>query len=89
MAELLTECKKGLGIPESSSDFDGVIQQKIMAVKSFMAGAGVSDTMMEDDLAVGIIVLGVTDLWSMTGGEIKFSSVFFTLLSQLSIRSGV
>jgi hypothetical protein len=86
---LLRECKIGLGLPEDSSDFDAVIKQKILAVKSFMSGAGVSAALMEDDLATGVIVLGVTDLWSMTGGEVNFSPVFYILLNQLSVRSGV
>lgn len=84
-AELLTECKKGLNIQVESTDFDGVLTQKLFAVKSFMLGAGVSSTMLEDDLAVGAIVMGVTDLWNMEGGEIKFSPVFYSFVSQLAI----
>lgn len=87
--DLLIECKKGLSLPNDSTDFDGVILQKIMAVKSFMTGAGVSSVVMNDDLSVGVIVLGVTDLWNLTGGETKFSPVFFVLLNQLSSRSEV
>jgi len=83
--ELLNECKKGLGIPSVSMGFDGVLTQKLLAVKSFMKRAGASDAIMADDLAVGVIVMGVTDLWSVGGGEIKFSSAFITLLSQLAM----
>jgi len=86
-AELLIECKKGLNIPVTGTGFDGVLTQKLLAVKSFMKGAGVSDEMMDDDLAVGVIVIGVTDLWSLQGGEVKFSPAFYTLLSQLAIGS--
>ncbi len=86
-AELLTECKKGLGIPISNINFDGALMQKLLAVKAYMRNAGVSDTMMACDLAVGIIVAGVTDLWNIQGGETKFSPVFHTLLSQLAITS--
>ncbi len=86
-AELLAECKKGLNIQVESSAFDGVLNQKLLAVKSYMKRAGVSDEMMVDDLSVGIIVLGVADLWNVGGGEIKFSPVFSILLSQLAIGS--
>ena len=84
-AELLTECKKGLNIQVESSAFDGVLTQKLLAVKSFMKRAGVSDELMLDDLAVGVIVMGVADLWNEGGGEIKFSPAFNTLLSQLAM----
>jgi len=86
-AELLAECKKGLNIQVESLAFDGVLSQKLLAVKSYMKRAGVSDEMMVDDLAVGVIVMGVADLWNVGGGEIKFSSAFNTLLSQLAIGS--
>ena len=83
-AELLIECKKGLGMPVEGTEFDGVLTQKLLAVKSFMKRAGVSDETLEDDLAVGVIVMGVGDLWNIQGGEIKFSPAFNTLLSQLA-----
>jgi len=84
-AELLTASKIGLNIQVESSAFDGVLTQKLLAVKSFMKRAGVSDDSMLDDLAVGVIVMGVADLWSAGGGEIKFSPAFNTLLSQLAM----
>ena len=84
-AELLIECKKGLGIQADSTAFDGVLTQKLLAVKGFMTGAGVSAEMMATDLAVGVIVMGVTDLWKVEGGESKFSPAFYTLVSQLAM----
>lgn len=84
-AELLIECKKGLNIQVDAIDFDGVLTQKLLAVKSFMRRAGVSEEAIVDDLAVGIIVMGVADLWNFGGGEIKFSPAFYTLLSQLAL----
>jgi hypothetical protein len=88
-AELLIECKKGLGIQVGSTAFDGVLTQKLLAVKSYMKGAGVTDEAMADNLAVGVIVMGVADLWKVEGGEIKFSPAFYTLLSQLAIGGNV
>ncbi|MHB9095901.1 MAG: Ig-like domain-containing domain [Eubacteriales bacterium] len=88
-AELLIECKKGLNIQVTSTAFDSVLTQKLLAVKSYMKSAGVSDEALLDDLAVGVIALGVTDLWNAGGGEIKFSPAFHTLLGQLAIGSSV
>ena len=84
---LILECKIGLSIPVESTEFNHVLGQKIMAVKSFMKGAGVSDEVLEDDLSLGVIVLGVTDLWNLVGGETKFSTTFMVLMNQLAIRS--
>jgi hypothetical protein len=86
-AELLVACKVGLNIPVASTAFDGVLSQKLLAVKGYMKGAGVSDVTLASDTAVGAIVVGVTDLWNIQGGEIKFSPVFHTLLTQLAIAS--
>lgn len=86
--ELLIECKKGLNMPVESNNFDGALTQKILAVKAFISNAGVNDTYLASDLAVGLIVIGVTDLWNITGGDIKFSPVFFTILTQLVLKSG-
>ena len=84
-AELLIECKKGLGMQVDSDAFDGLLTPKVLAVTSFMKRAGVSDLMMADDLAVTTIVTGVADLWNVKSGEIKFSPVFYTFLSQLAM----
>lgn len=84
--ELLLECKKGLDIPATSTDFDAVLLQKIAAVKGFMIGAGASEENMSSALAISTLVLGVSDLWNSKSGEINFSPVFCTLLVQL--RSG-
>ena len=85
--DFLAECKKGLNIPVTTTDFDGTLNQKLLAVKSYMSGAGVSDTMMEDALAVAVVVLGVTDLWNIKSGEVEFSPAFGMLVEQLAVRS--
>lgn len=87
--ELLIECKKGLNIPLDSTNFDGTLNQKILIVKSYLLGAGVSEIMLVDDLSMGTIVMGVTDLWNISGGTIKFSPLFYDFATQLVIRSGV
>ena len=85
--ELLIECKKGLNMPTASTGFDGVLSQKLLAVKAFLKGAGVSDELLDSSLSVCVIVMGVTDLWNIQGGGINFSPAFYTLLSQLAIGS--
>lgn len=83
-AELLVECKKGLNIPVESIDFDGILNQKLLAVKMFLKNAGVSEEKINTELGTGTIVMGVSDLWELKSGEVKFSPVFFTFANQLS-----
>jgi hypothetical protein len=83
--DLLSECKKGLSIPLESQDFDSLLNQKLLAVKLHMKTAGVTDDKLTNDLAVAVIVMGVSDLWELKAGEVKFSPVFFTLVSQLAM----
>ena len=63
-----------------------MLTQKLLAVKSYLTGAGVSDAMLADDLATATIVLGVADLWNIQSGEVKFSPVFAMLVTQLATR---
>lgn len=81
--DLLEECKKGLGI--QSDGMDSVLNQKLMAVKGFMASAGVSSEKMVSELGVGVVVMGVTDLWELESGKVKFSPAFYTLVTQLAM----
>lgn len=82
---LLTECKLGLGIQEDTTAFDGVISQKITLVKSFMRRAGVSGETLASEDAVGVIVMGVGDIWSQEAGAVKFSPAYISLVSQLAL----
>jgi len=88
-AGLLIECKKGLGMSISSTNFDEPLTQKLLAVKQYMIFSGVSETMLDNDLAVGAIVMGVTDIWNIQGGGIKFSPLFYGFVTQLAIKSEV
>lgn len=85
--ELLEECKIGLGIETTETSFNGILTQKLKAVKSYMIGAGVSTAMLEDDLSVNTIVLGVSDLWNISSGDAKFSMIFTQSVIQLTGRS--
>ena len=87
--ELLVECKKGLGMPLFGTNFDGPLTQKILTVKMYMLGAGVSGSTIDNDLATGTIVMGVIDIWSIEGGGTKFSPLFYDFVTHLAIRSQV
>ena len=82
--ELLVECKKGLNISLDTTALDGILTQKILAIKSFMRNAGMPETRIDDDLAVGVIVMGVADIWELKGGEAKMSPAFYMFLNQLT-----
>jgi len=83
-AELLIECKKGLGQPLTPIEaIDRPIIQKLQVVKGFMLGAGVAEESFTNPVAIGAIVCGVTDIWNLEGGNIKFSPLFYILLNQL------
>jgi hypothetical protein len=86
---LLVECKKGLGMPTTVNNFDGPLTQKLLAVKMYMSGSGISNTMIDSDLAVGAIVMGVIDIWNVEGGGNKFSPLFYDFLTHLAIKSEV
>lgn len=84
-ANLLTECKIGLNLSlEPNDEIDKTLDQKINAVKMYMIGAGVREEMITSPLGIGVVVMGVTDLWELRAGEVKFSPVFHTLVTQLA-----
>jgi hypothetical protein len=85
--DLVAECKKALGIAGAVTAFDDRITQKAAIVKGYMQNAGVSDAVIDSDMAVGVIAMGVIDMWSLEGGAAKFSPAFHTLLAQLSFVS--
>lgn len=82
--KILDACKSGLGISYDSTAFDDLLEQKIKAIQLFMRNAGVKEANLSNDLAIGLIVMGVADLWETQGGEVKFSPAFHSLISQLA-----
>ena len=85
--ELLNEVLMGLQHPiEDSEDVIPTVRQKIRVVKSFLQGAGASEEALNSDLAIGVIVMGVNDIWDLTSGRIRFSPTFFILANQLTSR---
>lgn len=64
---------------------DDMLLQKIKEVKSFMIFSGVAEDVVNSDIAVGTIAIGVNDLYSPQGtsGAQKFSEYFFQRVFQL------
>lgn len=82
-AELLTSIKIGLSISGS----DAVLAQKMLATTNYMTNAGVNEINLYSALGIACICVGVTDLWNLTSGEVKFSPAFGMLIEQLVVRS--
>ncbi len=85
-AELLTKLKSGLGITGTYQD--DTLQVYIDEVKSFMESAGVNQSVIESEAAVGCIIRGVADLWNYGSGSANLSPYFVQRLIQLSIKQG-
>ena len=84
-SDRLTAIKTGLGITGNYQD--AVITQKIAAVRLYILNAGVSQEQADSELGIACICIGVTDLWNLSGGDIKFSPAFSLLLEQLAVVS--
>lgn len=82
--ELLIECKIGLGIQPEEAAFNDVLTQKLTAVKSFMRRAGVSTDTLDSEDAIGVLVMGVGDVWNQEAGTVKFSPAFISMVTQLT-----
>ena len=84
--ELLTKLKSGLGITGTYQD--DTLQVYIDEVKSFMESAGVNQSVIESEAAVGCIIRGVADLWNYGSGSANLSPYFVQRMIQLSIKQG-
>lgn len=64
---------------------DNMILLKIKEVKAFMLSSGVNDDIVNSDVAIGTIAIGVNDLLSPmgTGGVQKLSPYFVQRILQL------
>lgn len=85
-AELLAKVKLGLFGSASGTWRDDMLQVFIDEVREFMKDAGVSETIISSDAAIGCIVLGVSDLWNYNSGGVKFSDYFQKRVIQLAVR---
>lgn len=83
--QLLTAVKAGLSMQDDDTFHDVNLTQKILGVKQYMKDAGVKDDVFNDNsLAINAIVLGVNDMWNLSNGVSKFSSMFNMMVTQLT-----
>lgn len=84
-AERLLKVKTALGINGSNYQ-DETISLYIETVIDEIIDAGVSKEVAESTAAVGLIAVGVNDLWNYTSGGVKHSDFFNRRLIQLKKR---
>lgn len=76
--ELMEKVKTGLRVSGDSND--GTLFIKTIATKEFMLNAGVTQAQIETNLGIAVLTLGVSDLWNIVAGEVKFSEAFMIVL---------
>lgn len=76
---MLEDVKAALGI---TGDFlNDTLNVYISEVTAFLTSAGVS----EENITVGIVARGVSDLWNFGSGEGKLSEYFYQRAKQLAM----
>lgn len=80
-AEMLTSVKNALGI---QGDYqDDTLTEYINEVVGFLTDSGIN----QNNITVGIVARGVSDLWSYGSGDGKLSEYFMQRAAQLSYKS--
>ena len=80
---MLAKVKTALGI---TGDYqDDLLQIYIDEVIAYLTNAGVSEDVLNSDVATGIIVRGVADLWNYGSGGTRLSSYFMQRAIQLAL----
>lgn len=82
-AEILSKVKTGLMI--TGNQFDDALMLHIGDVKEYLKLAGVPLNVIESEASVGVILRGVSDLWSNSPG---LSNYFFDRATQLALSGG-
>ena len=82
-AQILTTVKQMLGF-NGGTFRDDLLTAYINEVKDFMRNAGVDESVISSDSAVGIIAIGVSDLWNYQAGGVKLSEYFTQRVIQLT-----
>lgn len=83
-AELLAKIKSGLGI--TTTYMDDTLMVYICEVRSFMASAGVKESVIASEASVGCILRGVADLWNYGSGNATLSDYFRMRVTQLAME---
>ena len=87
-AELLAKVKTGLFGTAQGAWRDDMLLVYVDEVKEFMKDAGVPDSVILSESAVGCIMMGVSDLWNYNSGGVKFSQYFIHRVTQLTAATG-
>ena len=82
--EMLEKVKTALGITGEYQD--DTIQIYLDEVVAYLKDAGVSEDILASDVATGIIVRGVADLWNYGSGGTTLSPYFMQRAIQLAVR---
>ena len=83
-AQILTTVKQMLFGMDAGTFRDDLLTAYINEVKDFMRNAGVAESVISSDSAVGIIAIGVSDLWNYQAGGVKLSEYFTQRVIQLT-----
>lgn len=83
-AQILTTVKQMLFGTDSGTFRDDLLTAYINEVKDFMRNAGVAESVISSDSAVGLIAIGVSDLWNYQAGGVKLSEYFTQRVIQLT-----
>lgn len=85
--EILNAVKTMLFGTTTGTFRDGLIRLYINEVKDFMINAGVSRRIVKSEKSVGVIALGVNDLWNYQAGGVKFSEYVKQRVIQLAAEN--
>lgn len=83
-AQILTTVKQMLFGTDAGTFRDDLLTAYINEVKDFMRNAGVAESVISSDSTVGIIAIGVSDLWNYQAGGVKLSEYFTQRVIQLT-----
>lgn len=83
--EQLDAVKKGLNITGDYQN-DAVLHH-MREVKCYLSGGGVSDDILASSEAIGILTIGVSDLYNGAPGNSQLSTYFKERAAQLVYRS--
>ena len=81
---MLEKAKTALGITGEYQD--ATLQIYLDEVVAYLKDAGVSEDILASDVATGIIVRGVADLWNYGSGGTTLSPYFMQRAIQLAVR---
>lgn len=80
MDAMLNDVKTALGITGTYQD--ATVNQYILEVKAFLIDAGVK----KNNITVGVVSRGVSDLWNYGAGKGKLSDYFIQRAAQLAYK---